>query len=369
MALLDKSTQTTLKHFIKQPLAPFAISSTVGVGALIGATTLPLSASFAIPAVIGAIGYYKLKEPTEKLIKFICNGLVSLDAQINPTTGVKTVKATTTSNSHNGKLPSKVKEVLAKGVYFELDSKSKLLNLSTHAHGLIGGSTGMGKGVLLNHVITSLLTNKNNFKLDLTICDMKGGLDYPLFESLANVDLVIEEQEIVQVLNDAWATHNQRLKTLKETGFANIREFNAQYPRSLMKPHVIVIDEYSLLADNPDIKILVRNITALCRATGIHLIISTQHPLASVVSSTIKNNCTIKLSLKVADSSASRVLGFEGAKVEKPHNLGGIGQCLSLVDGASYRFSVPFTLNNERTNEILKARLAHLPRKIIESEV
>lgn len=206
----------------------------------------------------------------------------------------------TVSGDH--KLPSFVywKEKYLSDTDFELVLGRSMLgletvNLAKIPHILIGGSTGSGKSMLLKLLIMQCIKKD----AEVYIADFKGGVDFsPVWHKKCKI--IISEQKLLEVLTDIVNELENRKAVLRESGCANISEYNEKYGKEL-KRIIFTCDEVAEVLDktglSKEAKELVTQIEGKLsviarqgRAFGIHLILATQRPDANILSGQIRNN-------------------------------------------------------------------------------
>ncbi|MCA9198940.1 MAG: hypothetical protein KDA87_15435 [Planctomycetales bacterium] len=181
------------------------------------------------------------------------------------------------------------------------------IDFNNDPHWLVAGTTGSGKSMCLTTIIFGIIFRYSPNKVKLCIADYKQ--EFRHFENLPHLfHPVAYSQSDYQYLLEALQQELTRRKN----------NSNAKRWRNQDKI-IVIIDEFHGFGSSDELMSLV----AECRAFGIHFIISTQHPLAKVIDTTIKANLPTRICFKVSDSSASRlILGQSGAT-----NLLGKGDC------------------------------------------
>jgi len=257
-----------------------------------------------------------------------------------------------------------------------IDDKEFNVNIGDITHAIVAGTSGWGKGVFLQHFIGTLLAN-DNIDFDLTIIDPKGGLDYAIFNDIDNVKILRKSQsdgkkEVYKFLSECWEEHNNRLELMLSAGVKNIAGYNKiafEDKTELLKPILIFIDEYAILKsmDKDDIEetlpngdelfipkgaidSLVSDIMAICRATGIHVILTTQRPTVDIISGDKKNNASLKISFHVDGKVSSSVVGFDNTIDEnlRPHLIKEKGVCAVKVGSSDVvHVKVPYSGNDD----------------------
>jgi S-DNA-T family DNA segregation ATPase FtsK/SpoIIIE len=182
-------------------------------------------------------------------------------------------------------------------------------------HLLIAGTTGSGKSVCVNAIISTLLLENTPEDLRFIMVDPKR-VELTGYNGIPHLvegtQVVVDLERIVGVLK--WVTREmeERYKRFAQAGARNIVDFNQRTAATGQKiPYlVVVIDELAdlmMLAPEETEKTLAR-LAQMARATGIHLIVSTQRPSVDVVTGLIKANFPARISFAVASSVDSRVI-------------------------------------------------------------
>lgn len=187
-------------------------------------------------------------------------------------------------------------------------------DLSAMPHLLIAGATGSGKSVCVNSLISCLLLFNTPDDLRMIMVDPKR-VELTGYNGIPHLlaPVVVELDRVVGALQ--WVTRemDQRYHKLAQAGCRNMKEYNAQLEERGEKklPYlVVIIDELAdlmMLAPDETERTLTR-LAQLARATGIHLIISTQRPSVDVVTGIIKANFPARIAFAVASGVDSRVI-------------------------------------------------------------
>ncbi len=186
-------------------------------------------------------------------------------------------------------------------------------DLGSMPHLLIAGTTGSGKSVCVNAIITSLIAMNPPDKVKFIMVDPKR-VELTGYNGIPHLvaPVVVELERIVGVLK--WVTRemDERYKKFSLAGARNIEDFNKhlQADAEQMPYIVVIIDELAdlmMLAPDETERVITR-IAALARATGIHLVIATQRPSVDVVTGLIKANFPARIAFAVAGGVDSRVI-------------------------------------------------------------
>ena len=181
-------------------------------------------------------------------------------------------------------------------------------------HGLIAGTTGSGKSVMLQTYILSLALNYSPEAVQFILIDYKGGGMADAFRTLPHVVGIIDNLQGEQVINRALASLKGELHRreilFKRTGVKDIIEYTRQFrndPDAVKLSHLIIIaDEFAeLKTDQPEFMKELVSASRIGRSLGVHLILATQKPAGSV-SDEIWANSRFHLCLRVQTVADSR---------------------------------------------------------------
>ena len=204
------------------------------------------------------------------------------------------------------KLNAFLKFVLGKDVA----GKPKAVDLSTMPHLLIAGTTGSGKSVCINAILTCLLLERTPNELRLVMVDPKR-VELTGYNGIPHLltPVIVDTEKVVGTLQWMSREMDSRYKKFAEAGARNINDYNSSQPQKL--PYiVVVIDELSdlmMMAPEETERNLTR-LAQLARATGIHVIIATQRPSVDVITGMIKANFPSRISFSVVSGVDSRVV-------------------------------------------------------------
>ncbi len=187
-------------------------------------------------------------------------------------------------------------------------------DLESMPHLLIAGTTGSGKSVCVNAILTCLLLNNTPDDLRLVLVDPKR-VELTTYNGIPHLlaPVVVEIERVVGALQ--WMTRemDRRYHEFARVGARNITDFNARMKVQGGKKLpflVIVIDELAdLMMIAPDeTERTITRLAQLARATGIHMILATQRPSVDVVTGLIKANFPARIAFAVASGVDSRVI-------------------------------------------------------------
>ena len=204
----------------------------------------------------------------------------------------------------------KVKSNLRFAFGKDVAGKPVCADLTAMPHLLIAGTTNSGKSVLVNAILTSLLLNNTPLDLRLVLVDPKR-VELTGYNGIPHLlaPVVVDADRVGAALQWVLREMDSRYKRFSKVGARNIVEYNLKGDEYL--PYiVVVIDELAdlmMLAPEETERSITR-LAQLARATGIHLIISTQRPSVDVVTGIIKANFPARVAFMVASGTDSRVI-------------------------------------------------------------
>lgn len=219
------------------------------------------------------------------------------------------------------------------GLGKDIAGEAVITDLAKMPHLLVAGSTGSGKSVCVNTLISSILFSRKPSEVQLILVDPKM-VELSVYNGIPHlkVPVVTDMKKAAAVLRWAVREMEARYLTMATSGVRNISGYNEQYPESAMPLILIIIDELAdLMLVAPDVEESINRLAAKARAAGIHMVLATQRPSVNVITGTIKANVPSRISFAVATQIDSRtILDMAGAE-----KLLGKGDMLFNPIGAS----------------------------------
>jgi S-DNA-T family DNA segregation ATPase FtsK/SpoIIIE len=280
----------------------------------------------------------------ETIAKDIARSLQAQNVRIIPNMVGRSAVGIEVPNKQKEKV--RLKELMSSGhaanmmlpMFLGKDSAGEplVLDLTKMPHMLIAGTTGSGKSVCMNTIIMSWLYTKRPDELKLVLVDPKM-VEMAQFSEIPHLacPVITEMNKAAAILEWAVTKMEERYELLKEAGVRDIKSFNAlteaelreaiapadeiewaKVPKKL--PYMVfVIDELAdLMMTAKEVEHSIVRIAQKARAVGIHLILATQRPQATVVTGLIKSNMPCRVGFKVASGTDSRiVLDQKGAEL------------------------------------------------------
>ncbi len=228
-----------------------------------------------------------------------------------------------------------------------------IADLATMPHMLIAGSTGSGKSVGINMIITSLLYAKHPSEIKFVIVDPKK-IELSFYRRLnrhflavspdLNEEIITNPQNALVALKSVELEMEKRYDKLAKVGVRNIVDYNKKIANPKSRPKdsesmkhykmpyiVVIIDELAdlMITAGKEVEEPIARLAQLARAVGIHLILATQRPSVNVITGVIKANFSARIAYQVATKIDSRtILDMKGAE-----QLLGRGDMLFLPGG------------------------------------
>lgn len=247
-----------------------------------------------------------------------------------------------------------------------------MVDLAKIPHLLVAGATGQGKSVGLNAIITSLLYKKHPNELKIVLVDPKK-VEFSVYSPIAksfmaaiddNEDepIITDVKKVVKTLKGLCVLMDERYDMLKAAGARNLKEYNHKFLNHHLNPEeghkfmpyiVVIIDEFGdlILTSGREIEMPITRIAQLARAVGIHMIIATQRPTATIITGNIKANFPGRIAFRVGSMIDSRtILDRPGAQ-----QLVGRGDMLYLNGGEPVRVQCAFvdTIEVDKVNKFI----------------
>ena len=247
-----------------------------------------------------------------------------------------------------------------------------MADLATMPHLLIAGSTGAGKSVSMNGMLTSILYRASPEDVRMIMIDPKR-LELGMYEEIPHLmtPVVVDPKQAANALRWAVREMEERYKTLAAVGVRNIEQYNRNIRAALAEGQtpedgkemktlpfiVVVIDELAdlMMVASSEVEESIARLAQMARAVGIHLILATQRPSVDVITGLIKANLPARIAFRVASKIDSRTI-LDGNGAEQ---LLGKGDMLFLPPASSrfIRVHAPYISEQE------SARLASFLRK------
>ena len=182
-------------------------------------------------------------------------------------------------------------------------------------HLLIAGTTGSGKSVCTNSIITSLLYKATPEEVRLIMIDPKM-VELGIYNGIPHllIPVVTDPKKAAGALQWAVTEMMKRYRTFSEVGVRKLDEYNALAARTegmeKMPSVVVLIDELAdlMLVAAKEVEESICRVAQMGRASGMHLVIATQRPSADVITGLMKANIPSRIAFAVASAMESRII-------------------------------------------------------------
>lgn len=242
------------------------------------------------------------------------------------------------------------------------DGSYQLVDLARAPHMLIAGTTGSGKTVFLYSIIVSLLHKLGPEDLELLIVDPKQ-TDFHFFEGIPHLrgQILTDANEALDALELINSEEKEiRTQLIRSVNSRDIDSYNGKNPTKRMKRLVVIIDEYADLVQAAELqgkdvrKSFETNLCMLAqrvRNLGIHLVIATQQPRATIVTSSLKAVLPYRVSFRLPSHVDSQtILDRAGAE-----DLLGKGDMLLMTDSDIIRMQ-GFYISEEQLLSFIESK-------------
>ncbi|MGH7892648.1 MAG: DNA translocase FtsK, partial [Thermodesulfobacteriota bacterium] len=271
---------------------------------------------------------------------------------------------------------SKRKSMLTLALGKDISGLPFYMDLRRAPHLMIAGTTGSGKSVLLNAVITSMLYKASPYELKFIMIDPKM-LELSVYEDIPHLlhPVVTEPKKAAAALRWAVEEMEKRYRILSEEGVRDIETHNKNVEKlktedkwdKLLPYIVIVLDELAdlmMIAPN-ELKESITRLSQKARAAGIHLIVATQRPSADIVAGLIKANFPARISFLVSSKIDSRIILDTGGA----ERLLGKGDMLFLEPGTSKLLRIQGALISDEEREGITEYIKSQGKPIYNEEI
>ena len=203
-----------------------------------------------------------------------------------------------------------------------------MADLAKMPHLLMAGSTGQGKSVGINAILTSLLYKKHPSELKFVMVDPKkveltlySKIERHYLAKLPDADdaIITDTNKVINTLNSLCVEMDTRYELLKGAFCRTIKEYNKKFTERKLNPEnghrylpyiVLVVDEFAdlIMTAGKEVEHPIARLAQLARAIGIHLIVATQRPSVNVITGMIKANFPARAAFRVISSVDSRTI-------------------------------------------------------------
>jgi len=205
----------------------------------------------------------------------------------------------------------KAKSKLAIALGLNVSGEPVVDEIGRMPHVLIAGTTGSGKTVCINSVITTILFRATPAEVKFILVDPKR-VELTQYNGIPHLltPVIIDPEKVLSALKWAISEMDRRYKLFAEVGVRNIEAYNELSGFAALPYILIIVDELAdiILYAPAEVEDAICRIAQMARATGIHLIISTQRPSVDVITGLIKANIPCRIAFNVSSQVDSRVI-------------------------------------------------------------
>lgn len=204
------------------------------------------------------------------------------------------------------------------GLGKDIAGKPVITDLAKMPHLLVAGTTGSGKSVCVNTLISSILFSRKPEEVKLLLIDPKM-VELSVYNGIPHLmaPVVTDMKKAAAVLRWAVREMEARYKAFAASGKRDIKSYNEAHPKSAMPLIVLIIDELAdlMMTVPDDIEESISRLAQMARAAGIHMVLATQRPSVNVITGSIKANVPSRISFAVGSQIDSRtILDMAGAE-------------------------------------------------------
>lgn len=206
----------------------------------------------------------------------------------------------------------------------DISGRAVVANLAKMPHLLIAGTTGSGKSVMTNTLISSLLYRNGPSDMKLIIVDPKQ-VEMAQYQDIPHLltPIITQTEKALSAMKWAVGEMERRYSLMAEEKVKNIADYNAKMAKNAeenpekegkMPYIVVVIDEMAdlMMMAGKDLEMLIVRIAQKGRAAGIHLVLATQRPEVKVITGLIKANIPGRIAFAVGSQMDSRIMLDQG---------------------------------------------------------
>lgn len=204
------------------------------------------------------------------------------------------------------------------GLGKDIAGKPVITDLAKMPHLLVAGTTGSGKSVCVNTLISSILFSRKPDEVKLLLIDPKM-VELSIYNGIPHLmaPVVTDMKKAAAVLRWAVREMEARYKAFAASGKRDIKSYNEAHPKAAMPLIVLIIDELAdlMMTAPDDIEESISRLAQMARAAGIHMVLATQRPSVNVITGSIKANVPSRISFAVGSQIDSRtILDMAGAE-------------------------------------------------------
>ncbi len=205
----------------------------------------------------------------------------------------------------------KAKSKTAVALGLDVSGNAVVADIAKMPHVLIAGTTGSGKSVMVNSIVSSILFRASPSEVRFIMIDPKR-VELTGYNGIPHLmsPVVVEPAQAVSALKWAMKEMDRRYVQFQDSGVKNIDSYNELAGFQALPYIVILIDELADLMALAAVEVedSIARIAQMARATGIHLVLATQRPSVDVLTGLIKANVPCRISFNVSSMIDSKVI-------------------------------------------------------------
>ena len=186
-------------------------------------------------------------------------------------------------------------------------------------HLLVAGTTGSGKSIMIHSLLVSLLYRNSPETLRLILIDPKR-VELSLYQGMPHLvaPVITEPKKALSVFKWAINEMDRRYEIFVKAGSRDIQSYNKKKPEEQLPYILIAVDEMAdlMFSYGREVEGSIVRLAQMARATGIHLVLSTQRPSVEVITGLIKANISARVALQLPSQIDSRTI-LDSAGAEK----------------------------------------------------
>ncbi|PJZ58006.1 DNA translocase FtsK [Leptospira barantonii] len=200
----------------------------------------------------------------------------------------------------------------------DISGKLVSIDLNKLPHLLVAGTTGSGKSVCLNSMISSLVVHLSPEEVRFIMIDPKM-VELTLYEDIPHLlmPVITDPKKATRALSWAIQEMEARYHSVSKLKCRDFKAYNEKVEQGAHRdgykkmPYIVIfIDELAdlMMVSGKDLEDGITRITQKSRAVGIHLIMATQRPSVDVITGLIKANCPARMAFHVAQKTDSKII-------------------------------------------------------------
>lgn len=244
-------------------------------------------------------------------------------------------------------------------------------SLNTTVHWLVAGASGFGKSVFLHNMLCTLISRNQPDQLRVALVDLKGGNAFQFYqglphllevEAIADDGICRSREKVFELLDWIVDESERRMKLFSNAHCQDIGEYNSHRRKNRLAHWLLIIDEWAdvfMGSKSGEALTKLINIAQRCRSVGIHLVVCTQVPKASVLDTMITANLPGKVVFHFPTFQGSRAALDDG----RAHGLRIKGRAVAVTSLEDILVQTPY-ISTEMVVEIVASVIGNKEMQI-----